>query len=107
MTPTEILCQLIAIPSVNPMGRDLVGDIYFEARMSDWLTTYFERLGAPHERIEVAPGRANIIARFDPNNSSRTILLDAHQDTVPVDGMTIDPFDPVIRRRKDLRARFL
>src|SRR5205807_8828527 len=28
--------------------------------------------------------------------SRRTILLDAHQDTVPADGMTIEPFSPVI-----------
>ncbi len=79
------------------MGRDLAGDIYFESRLSDWLVQYFKTLGADHERIEVAEGRANVIARFDPSHASRTLLLDAHQDTVPVDGMTIDPFHAKIR----------
>ena len=97
MSPSEILCQLIATPSVNPMGRDVTGDIHFESRISDWLVRYFQRIGASYERIDVAPGRSNVIARYESNRSRRTLMLDAHQDTVPIDGMTIDPFDPVIR----------
>ncbi len=94
VSPTELLCQLISIPSVNPMGRDLSGPIYFEGRLSDWLVSYFQSIGAQYERIEVAPGRANVVARYDSPNSDRLLLLDAHQDTVPVDHMTIDPFAP-------------
>ncbi|MEZ6128305.1 MAG: M20 family metallopeptidase [Planctomycetaceae bacterium] len=93
----DILSSLISIPSVNPMGADLDGPIFFESRMSDWLMTFFESIGAVCERIEVVPGRDNVIARFDSAGSDSTILLDAHQDTVPIDGMTIAPFEPVIR----------
>ena len=96
MTPSEILCELIAIPSVNPMGRELSGPIYFEQRLSDWLVNYFESIGAHCERIEVAPGRANVIARYDSPGATRTLLYDAHQDTVPIDNMTIDPFTPQV-----------
>ena len=92
----DILTSLISIPSVNPMGQPAEGAIYFEGRMSDWLVEFFEAIGAPHERIEVVPGRDNVVARFDAPNSNHTILLDAHQDTVPVDGMTIAPFEPRI-----------
>ena len=97
MTPSEILCELIAIPSVNPMGRELSGPIYFEQRLSDWLVNFFESIGAQCERIEVAPGRANVIARYDSPGATRTLLFDAHQDTVPIDNMTIDPFTPQVR----------
>ena len=45
----------------------------------------------------VRASRANVIARFDNPSSPVTVLFDAHQDTVPVDGMTIAPFDPVER----------
>jgi acetylornithine deacetylase len=39
------------------------------------------------------PGRDNVIARFDPPGpASRSLILEAHQDTVPVDDMIIDPF---------------
>ncbi|OAI57527.1 acetylornithine deacetylase [Planctomyces sp. SCGC AG-212-M04] len=92
----EILCRLIAIPSVNPMGRDVEPDIAFEHRMTDWLERFFQSLGVEYERWDVAPGRPNIIARYKAPNSTTTILLDAHQDTVPIDGMTVPPFEPIV-----------
>ncbi|MBL4884200.1 MAG: M20 family metallopeptidase [Planctomycetaceae bacterium] len=94
---TEILCQLISIPSVNPMGRDLTGEMYLEEKLSDWLVDFFQAIGADYERIEVAPGRANVIAKYESPDSDLTLLIDAHQDTVPVDGMTIAPFEPVVK----------
>jgi succinyl-diaminopimelate desuccinylase len=95
-TVTEILCELVSIPSVNPMGREVSGEIYFERRLSDWLENFFQSCGADYERIEVAPGRDNLIARYDSPSAEVTLLLDAHQDTVPVDGMSIPPFEPQI-----------
>lgn len=92
----EILCRLIAIPSVNPMGRDLSGPMFFESRLSDWLMSFFSELGVDCERIEVVPGRDNVIARFDSPGAELTMLLDAHQDTVPTDGMSIPPFNPQV-----------
>ncbi|MFN0198094.1 MAG: M20 family metallopeptidase [Planctomycetaceae bacterium] len=97
MEPLSILQDLISIPSVNPMGRDLTGPEYFEGRLSDFLCRFFEQLRVPFERIPVVPGRDNVIARFDQPDAKTTVIMDAHQDTVPVDGMTIDPFKPVIR----------
>lgn len=97
MDPLPILRDLVAIPSVNPMGRNISGPEYFETRLSDWLVRFFESLDVPFERMEVSPGRANIVARLERRAARETILLDAHQDTVPVDGMTIPPFEPVIQ----------
>tara|TARA_Y100000758_G_scaffold112918_1_gene79097 strand:- start:2655 stop:3830 length:1176 start_codon:yes stop_codon:yes gene_type:complete len=96
----EILKTLVSIPSVNPMGRDLSGPEYYETRVSDWLCGFFAERDIAHERIEVVPGRSNVVARVDAGADRPTVILDAHQDTVPVDGMTIDPFDPVVRDGK-------
>jgi acetylornithine deacetylase/succinyl-diaminopimelate desuccinylase family protein len=97
----ETLGALVAIPSVNPMGRALSGPEYLEHRVTEWLQAFFERLGLPWQRQTVEPRRDNIIARFDgdpgPADSGQIILLEAHQDTVPVDGMTIDPWRPTVR----------
>lgn len=93
---SDILCRLIEIPSVNPMGRNVSGPEFFEGRVSDWLMSFFDSFGARCERIEVLPGRDNILARYDAGEDRPTILWDAHQDTVPVEGMTIDPFLPKI-----------
>jgi succinyl-diaminopimelate desuccinylase len=93
--PLSILKDLVAIPSVNPMGRDVSGPEYYETRVTEYLVDYLKKLGVPFEQVETASGRSNVIARLDGRGSSRTVLLDAHQDTVPVDGMTIPPFEPV------------
>ncbi len=97
MDALSILQELIAIPSVNPMGRDLSGPEFLETRLSEYLVEFFERLGVEHQRIEVAPNRANVVARYQAPLSQTTILMDAHQDTVPTDGMVIDPFDATVK----------
>jgi acetylornithine deacetylase/succinyl-diaminopimelate desuccinylase family protein len=93
---TRLLSELVAIPSVNPMGRPLSGPGIFEAEISHRLEDFFRDLGVAVERQSVAPGRDNILARYEAPKSERTLLFDVHQDTVPVDGMTIEPFHPRI-----------
>ena len=58
MEPIEILKDLIARPSVNPMGRSVAGPEFFEGRMTEYLVAFFARLGVPFQRIEVVPGGA-------------------------------------------------
>jgi acetylornithine deacetylase/succinyl-diaminopimelate desuccinylase-like protein len=92
----DALCQLVRIPSVNPMGRPLDGPEFYEYRVTDFLQAQFEEHGLPWERQHVAPRRENILARVDGRTpveeGGELILLEAHQDTVPVDGMTIPPW---------------
>jgi acetylornithine deacetylase/succinyl-diaminopimelate desuccinylase family protein len=100
MDVVQLLSDLIAIPSVNPMGRDLSGPEFFEYRLTDYLESFFRELGVPYQRQHVEPLRDNLIARLDGDRSPRAgspvILFEAHQDTVPCDGMTIDPWKPRI-----------
>ena len=58
VAPLALLKQLIAIPSVNPMGRGVDGPDFLEERMSDFLVEFFRQLGLAQERIEVTPGRS-------------------------------------------------
>lgn len=92
----RLLSELVAIPSVNPMGRALSGPGFLEAGMSDFLEDWFRNLGVRWERQSVAPGRDNILARYEAPGATTTVLFDAHQDTVPTDAMTIPPFLPTI-----------
>jgi acetylornithine deacetylase len=89
---TRLLRDLVALPSVNPMGRPLRGPTFLEGRVTDYLEAYFRTLGVRYQRDNVAPGRDNIVAFHEPANASRTLIFEAHQDTVPTDGMIIDPF---------------
>jgi acetylornithine deacetylase len=88
----RLLRDLVALPSVNPMGRRLEGPQVYEHRVTDYLEAFFRSLGVTYERQSVASQRDNIVARYDRPGARRTVLLDAHQDTVPTDNMTIDPF---------------
>ena len=93
-----VLADLVRRPSVNPMGRDVSGPEYLEGRVTDWLVQRFTAAGIPWARQPVAPGRDNVVARLESTLPGAPVLLwDAHQDTVPADGMTIEPFVPTIR----------
>ncbi len=89
---TRLLRDLVARPSVNPMGRPLTGPDLYEHRVTAYLEDFFRGLGVPYDRQPVAPQRDNIVARWEAPGAARTLVLEAHQDTVPTDNMTIDPF---------------
>jgi acetylornithine deacetylase/succinyl-diaminopimelate desuccinylase family protein len=93
---TRLLSTLVAIPSVNPMGRAVAGPEFFETRLTDYLEAWFRELGVRCERRAVTPGRDNVLAWYEAPAAGRLILFDVHQDTVPADGMTIAPFVPVV-----------
>jgi len=98
---TTTLAELVAIPSVNPLGHAAEGPEFFERRVTDYLERLFLHHGIVTHRQPIAPLRDNLIARVDghpsPESGGQLLLLEAHQDTVPVDGMTIEPFTPAIR----------
>jgi acetylornithine deacetylase len=89
---TRLLRDLVALPSINPMGRNLSGPEIYEHRVSAYLEEYFRALGVPHQRQPIAPLRENVVAWYEPPGCTSTLVFEAHQDTVPVDNMTIDPF---------------
>lgn len=97
---SRLLADLVRLPSVNPMGQDAQGLPYFESRVTAYLDNYFHALGVPYTRQPVAPERENIVARLESPGATTTILWEVHQDTVPVVGMTIDPFAADIRDGK-------
>ena len=96
----EILRELVAIPSVNPMGRDDLASAG-EARLTEHLAARLTALGLSVQRQTIAPGRENLLARLDGDPPAERggglILLDAHQDTVPADNMTIEPWSAAVR----------
>jgi acetylornithine deacetylase/succinyl-diaminopimelate desuccinylase-like protein len=101
LDPVALLQQLIQIPSVNPMGRDVTGPHLGESRLTDFLQSQCEQLGLPWLRQEVHSGRDNLLAlvRGNPTveQGGELLLWDVHQDTVPADNMTVEPFGGEVR----------
>ena len=95
-----LLQDLVAIRSTNPMGRDVSGPDYTEAAMADYVEAYLKKFCPDVVRTEVKPGRPNVIAHLEAAPDAPTLIYEAHMDTVLVEGMTIDPFDPVIKDGK-------
>ena len=97
MSPVlQTLADLVRINSVNSSYDDGPG----EKEAAAYVRRFFEQRGIEVWEQEVFPGRNNVIARVPGRDSSRRIVFEAHMDTVSIKGMTIEPFDPVIRDGK-------
>ncbi|HEY7290298.1 MAG TPA: ArgE/DapE family deacylase [Vicinamibacterales bacterium] len=92
----RLLCDLIAIDSVNPT---LVPGAPGEAAIADALAVHMRRLGLDVSVEEVVPGRPNVIGVVEGRARGRTLMFCGHTDTVGVGGMRA-PFSPDMRDGK-------
>jgi acetylornithine deacetylase ArgE len=92
----RLLADIVAIPSVNPMGRDRSGEQFSEARLAEFVADYLRKNAIDVAVQGKAGDRPNVIGHVDAG-ATGTIMLEAHMDTVHVDTMTVEPFSPVIR----------
>ncbi len=89
----ELLLQLVAIDSINP---DLVPGGAGEEQIARFIAEWFEQAGLEVVWDEPAPGRPNVIGIARGAGGGRSLLLNAHMDTVGVIGMD-RPHDPFIQ----------
>ncbi len=89
----ELLRQLVAIDSINP---DLVPGGAGEEKIARFIAGWFQQAGLEVIWDEPVPGRPNVIGVARGTGSGRSLLLNAHMDTVGVVGME-RPHDPFIQ----------
>ncbi len=87
----ETLADLIRINSVNSFYAGGPG----EGELANYVERFFQSLNLQTFRQPVFPGRDNVIAVL-PGRSNRRIILEAHMDTVSIEGMTEPPFEPSV-----------
>jgi acetylornithine deacetylase/succinyl-diaminopimelate desuccinylase-like protein len=93
---TQLLGELIAIPSVNPAFLPAGDSRAGEGRLADHVAELAARGGLEVERQLVEPGRSNLLARLTPaGRVKRRVLLAPHMDTVG--GEAPDLFDPRLK----------
>ncbi len=97
-----LLRELVGIPSMNPYRSAELAPGYGEGRLAERVAAFLREAGLAVSLQEIAPGRPNVLARLDSSHPAGTpphsaLLFVAHLDTVPVDGMTIPPFEGAVR----------
>lgn len=91
------LRDFVAIPSVNPLGRtDIDPALLGEERYASCVQQQLGKLGV--DSVLVGSGtRRSVVAEVRRVGAADTLLVASHLDTVPIDNMSIDPFDPSVR----------
>jgi acetylornithine deacetylase len=80
---SELLERIVAIDSVNPT---LVPGGAGELELARFVAGWLEERGLEVELEELAPSRANVVGRVRGSGGGRTLLLNAHLDTVGLGG---------------------
>jgi len=89
----DVLRGLVRIDSVNP---DLVPGAAGEAQVAAFTADTLRRLGLDVDVVASQPGRPSVVGRLAGTGGGRSLMLNAHYDTVGVSGMA-DPFSAEIR----------
>lgn len=92
----KLLCDLVAIDSVNP---SLVPGGAGEAEIAEAVVNYMHRIGLDAQTNEVVAGRPNAVGVLEGRSPGPTLMFCGHLDTVGVIGMT-EPFSPTERDGK-------
>ena len=86
---TELTGRLVELDSVNP---DLVPGGAGEGEIARFVTEWLEGAGLDVRADELAPGRWNVVGVARGSGGGRSLMLNAHTDTVGVAGMDA-PFE--------------
>lgn len=90
----EALTKLVQIDSVNP---SLVPGGAGEGAIAEYVAGVLGELGLTVHTHEPEPGRPSVVGIRPGRGAGRSLMLNAHMDTVGVDGMIIEPFGGEVR----------
>ena len=91
---TKLTQELVRINSINPL---LSPDGKGETEIGMFVAEKLKELGLDVTVSEVAPKRVNVVGVLKGTGSGKSLLLNAHMDTVGIESMTIDPFGGELR----------
>jgi acetylornithine deacetylase len=90
------LADLIRINSINPK---LAAGGRGEAEIGDYVATALGSLGLEVCKLESEPGRVSVVGTLLGTGGGKSLMLNAHYDTVGIEGMD-EPFSAAIRDGK-------
>ncbi len=90
------LARLVQINSINPT---LAPGAPGEGEIARFIAASLESIGLAAQILEPEPGRTSVLGRLTGTGGGRSLMLNAHCDTVDVPGMA-EPFSGAIRDGK-------
>ena len=91
---TTLTQEMVRINSINP---SLTPEGKGEAEIGAYVAERLHDIGLEVTTHEIEPRRVNVVGVLKGSGDGRSLLLNAHMDTVGVEGMSIDPFGAQIR----------
>jgi len=93
---TQTLTDLVRINSINP---SLIAGGPGEAEIAAYIARSLHHLGLIVQTHEPEPGRVSVVGQRPGTGGGRSLMLNAHVDTVGVEGMA-EPFSGAVRAGK-------
>src|SRR5438128_6652690 len=90
---SDLICELVAIESVNP---DLVPSGSGETAIAQYVASWMSAACLEVEIVEPVPGRPSVVGVLRGSGGGKSLMLNAHMDTVGAGGMS-NAFSPVVR----------
>ena len=89
----SLICELVAIESVNP---DIAASGGGETAIAGFVASWLRAEGLLVEIVEPVPGRPSVVGVLRGSGGGRSLMLNAHMDTVGAGGMAA-AFSPMVR----------
>lgn len=93
----RLLSDLVALRTVNPMGRPYDSPEPVERPAVDYLLDRFRPRGVEMQRLEASPIHESLLITLEGRKSGPYVLLESHLDTVPADDWAEVAFVPRVR----------
>lgn len=90
----HVLCDLIALPSVNPVGRTYEESVPVERSVVEYLEELFAPYSLEVERQPCGESHENLLVCLPGTTDQPGTLLESHMDTVPCDEWADRAFVP-------------
>ncbi|MBI3920122.1 MAG: M20 family metallopeptidase [Armatimonadetes bacterium] len=90
----RLLAELVARPTVNPMGCPYSGDRPVERPCVEFIASLFAPYGVEMERQAVSDLHESLLVKVPGRHPGPITLLESHIDTVPADDWLESAFEP-------------
>jgi acetylornithine deacetylase len=94
---TRLVCDLVALPTVNPMGCPYSGALPVERPVVEYLQRLFAPFGVQMERQTCSPIHESLLVVVPGKTDGPAALFESHADTVPADDWPDRAFTPRVQ----------